>query len=163
MESFIDESAIRYGLDVFHCPPPDEGPQFPVESVVTPGITPSGSSAELAEWYARARPMAVGKAKGGEGMRQALELYKERFPHIESILVGTRRGDPHGGTSWTAVPSCIHALMDVSIAKLSHVNPCDPGWPAFERVHPVINWSYTDVWKFLRQLNVPYCSLYDLG
>ena len=39
----------------------------------------------------------VGKARGGEGMRRALEVYKETFPQIEAILVGTRRGDPHGG------------------------------------------------------------------
>lgn len=39
----------------------------------------------------------VGKARGGEGMRRALEVYKENFPHIDAILVGTRRGDPHGG------------------------------------------------------------------
>ena len=37
------------------------------------------------------------KAKGGEGMKKALQIYKERFPVIEGILVGTRRNDPHGG------------------------------------------------------------------
>ncbi|KAF8960914.1 hypothetical protein BDZ97DRAFT_1905745 [Flammula alnicola] len=61
-----------------------------------------------------------------------------------AILIGTRRTDPHG-------------------AKLSHRNMTDPGWPSFERVNPIINWSYNDVWSFLRRLNVPYCSLYDEG
>lgn len=51
---------------------------------------------------------AVGKAKGGEGMRRALEVYKEKFPLVEAILVGTRRGDPHGGT----LPCCLFALRD---------------------------------------------------
>jgi 3'-phosphoadenosine 5'-phosphosulfate sulfotransferase (PAPS reductase)/FAD synthetase len=39
----------------------------------------------------------------------------------------------------------------------------DPGWPQYERINPIINWSYKDVWTFLRELNVPYCCLYDEG
>ena len=30
-------------------------------------------------------------------MRRALQLYKDHFPQIEAIFVGTRKGDPHGG------------------------------------------------------------------
>lgn len=45
----------------------------------------------------------VGKSKGGEGMRRALQLYKDRFPQIEAIFVGTRKGDPHGGESEIAI------------------------------------------------------------
>jgi len=77
-------------------------------------------------------------------MREALQLYKDHFPKIAAILIGTRRTDPHG-------------------SKLSHRNMTDPGWPSFERINPIINWSYSDIWAFLRRLNVPYCALYDQG
>ncbi|PIL29230.1 hypothetical protein GSI_09279 [Ganoderma sinense ZZ0214-1] len=80
----------------------------------------------------------------GENMRHALELYKARFPGVEAIVIGTRRSDPHG-------------------ANLSFRNPTDEGWPRFVRVNPIINWSYSHVWTYLRQFRIPYCSLYDQG
>jgi FAD synthetase len=30
-------------------------------------------------------------------MKQALEIYKNKFPNIDAILIGTRRTDPLGG------------------------------------------------------------------
>ncbi len=91
LERFIDEAASAYNLDLFHCPPPDD--PLPVESVPTPG-------AAAAPWLERARHV-----KGGEGMRLALEMYKERFPQVEAILIGTRRSDPHGGECTRRFPS----------------------------------------------------------
>ncbi|KAJ7291295.1 hypothetical protein C8J57DRAFT_1272170 [Mycena rebaudengoi] len=118
LETFIEDSAKRYNLDL-----------FTVESVLTPVPAANGGGAD----YMQSTPKAVGKAKGSEGMKQALEMYKTTFPDITAILIGTRRSDPHGG------------------------------WPCFERVNPIINWDYANVWTFLRQLQVPYCDLYDYG
>ncbi|CAN0538644.1 unnamed protein product [Ectocarpus sp. 12 AP-2014] len=35
--------------------------------------------------------------------------------------------------------------------------------PPFMRVNPVIDWNYAQVWAFLRDFELPYCSLYDEG
>ncbi|EFJ40692.1 hypothetical protein VOLCADRAFT_99481 [Volvox carteri f. nagariensis] len=63
---------------------------------------------------------------------------------VMAIVLGTRRGDPNGGNQDCFCPS-------------------SDGWPPFMRVNPIIDWTYHDVWVFLRATHVPYCSLYDHG
>jgi FAD synthetase len=77
-------------------------------------------------------------------MKVAFADYLKDTPSVKAILVGTRRTDPHG-------------------KHLKHFDPTDSGWPAFVRVHPVIDWHYVDIWTFIRYLHIPYCSLYDMG
>ncbi|KAL6799051.1 hypothetical protein GGI42DRAFT_355419 [Trichoderma sp. SZMC 28013] len=77
-------------------------------------------------------------------MKKGLEVFKAENPSIRAIFVGTRRTDPHG-------------------EKLKHFDPTDAGWPDFMRIHPVIDWHYTEIWAFTRHLDIPYCSLYDQG
>lgn len=31
------------------------------------------------------------------------------------------------------------------------------------RVHPVIDWHYADIWGFIKEVDVEYCELYDMG
>lgn len=66
-----------------------------------------------------------------------------RIP-IKAILLGTRRGDPNAPGQETYCPS-------------------SPGWPPFMRINPILEWTYHDVWSFLRFARVPYCCLYDQG
>ncbi|KAF8452539.1 hypothetical protein L210DRAFT_1030453 [Boletus edulis BED1] len=140
LEDFIQESTKAYNLDLLRSSSESEAP-LPVESV-TPGTATPDARKQRDGAASFFQP--VGNARGGEGMRRALYLYKEKYPQIEAVLVGTRRSDPHGAT-------------------LTYRNKTDVGWPSFERINPIINWSYSDVWTFLRRLNVPYCSLYDQG
>lgn len=77
-------------------------------------------------------------------MREAFEDYLQDKSQVRAIFVGTRRTDPHGAT-------------------LKYFDPTDRGWPSFTRIHPVIDWHYAEVWTFIRHLDIPYCSLYDLG
>ncbi|GEM12617.1 FAD synthetase [Rhodotorula toruloides] len=90
-----------------------------------------------ARWYALELETVEG------GMREALQVYVDRRKTsltdgasaqrgaIKAVLVGTRRNDPHG-------------------QHLQPFSPTDAGWPDFMRVHPILNWSYGDVWAFLR-------------
>ncbi|PWW80860.1 adenine nucleotide alpha hydrolases-like protein [Tuber magnatum] len=77
-------------------------------------------------------------------MKSSFARYLQENPNVQAIFVGTRRTDPHG-------------------EFLSHFDVTDHGWPTFMRVHPVVDWGYKEVWGFLRELQVPYCALYDMG
>jgi len=77
-------------------------------------------------------------------MKQAFQRYLEENKSVKAILVGTRRTDPHG-------------------QSLTHFDETDSGWPAFMRIHPVIDWHYVEIWAFIRQMEIPYCPLYDQG
>jgi len=81
---------------------------------------------------------------GGLPMKEALRQYQEKEPSVKSILIGTRRADPHGG-------------------NLDLRTPTDDGWPRYQRVHPILNWTYGEIWEYLKRFDIPYCDLYNEG
>ena len=105
LEQFIEQTSSAYNLTLFKCTNPE--PELPVESVTQP-VTPSASTLNLnmsalsvstinGTNDGGAGNVGHGKrAKGGEGMKNALCVYKEKFPHVRAIFIGTRRSDPHG-------------------------------------------------------------------
>ena len=78
----------------------------------------------------------------GDFMSGLTQLLLDR--PIKAIFLGTRAGDPNASGQETFSPS-------------------SPGWPAFMRINPILDWSYHDVWEFLILCKLPYCHLYDLG
>jgi len=77
-------------------------------------------------------------------MQALTEQVKEHS--MKAVFMGTRSTDPRCST-----------LKEFAPTDTQH------GWPALTRVNPILHWCYEDVWKFLKELNVPYCELYDRG
>ena len=63
---------------------------------------------------------------------------------VSTVILGNRRTDPYSET-------------------LLHVQKSSEGWPDFTRIHPILDWSYWDVWKFIKFFNFKVCVLYDQG
>ena len=74
-----------------------------------------------------------------EGLTKCIAEYGSK-----AFVLGTRAGDPNakGQTAFT---------------------PSSDWMPPFMRVNPVLDWSYAEIWAFLRRFEIPCCSLYEDG
>jgi FAD synthetase len=77
-------------------------------------------------------------------LKDALFQLKMSHPDIQCIMMGTRSTDPYS-------------------SNINDFSPTDPTWPEYMRCNPILNYSYKDVWAYLRHANVSYCSMYDEG
>ncbi|GAB0498576.1 hypothetical protein MMPV_009922 [Pyropia vietnamensis] len=77
------------------------------------------------------------------GFKAGIEAFV-RCRGVAAFVLGTRRDDPHGG-------------------RMEHFEPSSAGWPPFMRVNAILDWSYADVWRFLRHWRLPYAGIYDRG
>jgi 3'-phosphoadenosine 5'-phosphosulfate sulfotransferase (PAPS reductase)/FAD synthetase len=58
---------------------------------------------------------------------------------------------------------CVTRRGDPNADGQEYFCPSSAGWPPFMRINPILDWSYADVWGFLRACELPYCCLYDQG
>ena len=81
--------------------------------------------------------------KSPSGIVQGITEYMDQ-PHMGNLafVLGTRKGDPNCGDQ-------------------QYFSPSSSWMPPFMRVNPILEWTYGDVWKFLRLYNLKYCVLYD--
>ncbi|KAJ8700593.1 3'-phosphoadenosine 5'-phosphosulfate sulfotransferase [Pleurotus ostreatus] len=84
LEDFIVEAAKAYNLDLFHCHPTLTDSE-PVESVVTPHANGTTSKTDYVS-AAVPPPKAVGKARGGEGMKRALDRDTSKSSPISLVF-----------------------------------------------------------------------------
>ncbi|XP_064600367.1 FAD synthase-like isoform X2 [Liolophura sinensis] len=77
-------------------------------------------------------------------IKECLGQLQQLHPEIKAVLMGTRETDPYS-------------------SHLDAFSMTDQDWPQYMRVNPLLQWGYQDVWKFLRDLSLPYCKLYDRG
>ncbi|XP_055638790.1 FAD synthase-like [Toxorhynchites rutilus septentrionalis] len=77
-------------------------------------------------------------------IKEVLQRICHENPSIRACIMGSRRTDPF-------------------CEKLSSIQETDPGWPKLTRVNPLLDWNCTDIWHYIKENSVPYCSLYDRG
>jgi len=145
--SFVDYSSRIYHLDLTHIST-NPGPNKKQRSHSNPPIThPPPKLDDLGQAHDLPKPAPI------ISFRDAFALYLSANPQVQAIFVGTRRTDPHGG-------------------HLTHFDATDHNWPAFMRVHPVIDWHLEEIWCFLKTPYLKdleeggplrYCAMYDEG
>jgi 3'-phosphoadenosine 5'-phosphosulfate sulfotransferase (PAPS reductase)/FAD synthetase len=83
--------------------------------------------------------------KSTKSLKDCLSELKVARPVLNGILMGTRRTD------------------SAYFASMSAFAPTDGDWPSFMRINPILEWTYSEIWYFMRKLKLPYCTLYDRG
>lgn len=78
-------------------------------------------------------------------LKDCLRDLKDTNPKIQSVLMGTRRTDSD------------------YFKTMAIFAPTDGDWPSYMRINPIIDWSFSEIWFFIRLFKLPYCSLYDRG
>ena len=98
------------------------------------------------EWHKPKVPFLVEMVKRGFPMRQhrwCCGDYKERGGDNRIVITGVRWAESHNRSKRNSFETCYKSKK--------------------QYLHPIIDWSDGDVWGFIRDRKLPYCSLYDEG
>jgi phosphoadenosine phosphosulfate reductase len=57
----------------------------------------------------------------------------------------------------------VRAAESARRARRGMVEPCIKGGARRTFLHPIIDWADAEVWEYIRERGLPYCSLYDEG
>jgi len=81
-----------------------------------------------------------------DGLKLIVDNNNEKMEQQQQLafVLGTRHDDPNAGSQGKFAPS-------------------SEWMPPFMRVNPIIDWTYGQVWHFLRLFELPYSDLYDNG
>lgn len=77
-------------------------------------------------------------------VRYCCQMFKERGGKGRTVVTGIRREESSRR------------------AKRHMVEPCR-GSKGKSLIHPILEWSTSEVWEYIHKFHVPYCSLYDEG
>lgn len=74
-----------------------------------------------------------------EGLSKMIQDY-----HINSAFLGVRSPD----------------IPNITLKPFERTSN---GWPDVERVMPILDWTYSEIWEYIDRFNLPFCSLYSKG
>lgn len=77
-------------------------------------------------------------------LKATLEKVCGDSSQLKACILGCRRTDPY-------------------CEEMQAFQETDHGWPKLMRISPLLEWTCDNVWDYLIENQVPYCSLYDRG
>lgn len=77
--------------------------------------------------------------------RFCCEVLKEKGGNGRFVITGIRREESSKRAGRRMVENCLKGRKGTIF------------------LHPIIDWKESDVWQYIRENNIPYCSLYDEG